>query len=105
MVKLGFVEALQQSCRRWCSQQESSWSLISKTAESEAEARAADLAPVVQELQASGCGVIAGTCSRPELALTAIRYAAQNSVAIGGTADITGLEAAGGSIGNDPTRK
>jgi hypothetical protein len=36
------------------------------------------------------------------LALTAIRYAAQNSVAIGGTADITGLEAAGGSIENDP---
>jgi hypothetical protein len=36
------------------------------------------------------------------LALTAIRYGAQNSVAIGGTADIKGLEAAGGSIENDP---
>jgi hypothetical protein len=36
------------------------------------------------------------------MALTAIRYGAQNSVAIGGTADITGLEAAGGSIENDP---
>lgn len=35
-------------------------------------------------------------------ALTAIRYGAQNSVAIGGTADITGLEVAGGSIENDP---
>jgi hypothetical protein len=38
------------------------------------------------------------------MALTAIRYGAQNSVAIGGTADITGLEAAGGSIENDPSR-
>jgi hypothetical protein len=38
------------------------------------------------------------------MALTAIRYGAQNSVAIGGTADITGLEAAGGSIENDPNR-
>jgi hypothetical protein len=37
-------------------------------------------------------------------ALTAIRYAAQNSVAIGVTADITGLEGAGGSIENDPMR-
>jgi hypothetical protein len=36
------------------------------------------------------------------MALTAIRYAAQNSVAIGVTADITGLEGAGGSIENDP---
>jgi hypothetical protein len=36
------------------------------------------------------------------MALTAIRCGAQNSVAIGGTADITGLEAAGGSIENDP---
>jgi hypothetical protein len=36
------------------------------------------------------------------MALTAIRYAAQNSVAIGATADITGLEAVGGSIENDP---
>ena len=36
------------------------------------------------------------------MALTAIRYGAQNSVAIGGTADITGLEAAGGWIENDP---
>jgi hypothetical protein len=36
------------------------------------------------------------------LALTVIRYAAQNSVAIGVTADITGLEGAGGSIENDP---
>jgi hypothetical protein len=35
------------------------------------------------------------------VALTAIRYAAQNSVAIGVTADITGLEGAGGSIEND----
>ncbi len=41
----------------------------------------------------------------PVMALTAIRYAAQNSVAIGGTADITGLEAADGSIENDPLRK
>jgi hypothetical protein len=40
--------------------------------------------------------------SLPVMALTAIRYGAQNSVAIGGTADITGLEAAGGSIENDP---
>jgi hypothetical protein len=39
------------------------------------------------------------------VALTAIRYAAQNSVAIGGTADITGLEAVGGSIENDPQRR
>jgi hypothetical protein len=38
------------------------------------------------------------------MALTAIRYGAQNSVAIGGTADIAGLEAAGGSIENDPSR-
>jgi hypothetical protein len=38
------------------------------------------------------------------MALTAIRYGAQNSVAIGGTADIAGLEAAGGSIENDPKR-
>jgi hypothetical protein len=37
------------------------------------------------------------------LALTAIRYGAQNSIAIEGTADITGLEAAGGSIENDPS--
>jgi hypothetical protein len=44
------------------------------------------------------------TCSGLQLALTAIRYGAQNSVAIGGTADITGLEAAGGSIENDPQR-
>ena len=36
------------------------------------------------------------------MALIAIRYGAQNSVAIGGTADITGLEAAGGSVQNDP---
>jgi enamine deaminase RidA (YjgF/YER057c/UK114 family) len=36
------------------------------------------------------------------VALTAIRYGAQNSVAIEGTADIKGLEAAGGSIENDP---
>jgi hypothetical protein len=43
--------------------------------------------------------------SRPLLALTAIRYGAQNSVAIGGTADIRGLEAAGGSIENDPQRR
>jgi hypothetical protein len=42
---------------------------------------------------------------RPYMALTAIRYAAQNSVAIGGTADITGLGAVGGSIENDPLRK
>ena len=41
-------------------------------------------------------------CVSPLLALTAIRYGAQNSVAIGGTAEITGLEAAGGSIENDP---
>jgi hypothetical protein len=36
------------------------------------------------------------------MALTAIRYGAQNSVAIGGTAEITGLEPVGGSIQNDP---
>jgi hypothetical protein len=36
------------------------------------------------------------------MALTAIRYGAQNSVAIGGNADITGLAAAGSSIENDP---
>jgi hypothetical protein len=36
------------------------------------------------------------------MALTAVRYGAQNSVAIGATADITGLETAGGSIENDP---
>jgi hypothetical protein len=35
-------------------------------------------------------------------ALTAICCGAQNSVAIGATADMTGLEAAGGSIENDP---
>src|ERR1700730_17857865 len=40
---------------------------------------------------------------RPYMALTAIRYGAQNFVAIGGTADITRLEAAGGSIENDPS--
>jgi hypothetical protein len=40
----------------------------------------------------------------PLLALTAIRCGAQNSVAIGATADITGLEATGGSIENDPQR-
>jgi hypothetical protein len=39
------------------------------------------------------------------LALNAIRCGAQNSAAIGDTADITGLEAAGGSIENDPLRK
>jgi hypothetical protein len=44
------------------------------------------------------------TCSGRLVALTAIRYAAQNSVAIGVTADITGLEGAGGSIENDPQR-
>jgi hypothetical protein len=38
-------------------------------------------------------------------ALTAICCGAQNSVAIGATADMTGLEAAGGSIENDPLRK
>jgi hypothetical protein len=38
------------------------------------------------------------------MALTAVRCGAQNSVAIGATTDITGLEAAGGSIENDPTR-
>jgi hypothetical protein len=38
----------------------------------------------------------------PLLALTAVRCGAQNSVVIGATADITGLEAAGGSIENDP---
>jgi hypothetical protein len=37
------------------------------------------------------------------LALTAIRCGAQNSVAIGGSADITGLEPVGGSIENDPS--
>jgi hypothetical protein len=37
------------------------------------------------------------------MALTAVRCGAQNSVAIGATADITGLEAAGGSIENDPS--
>jgi hypothetical protein len=36
------------------------------------------------------------------MALTTIRYSAQNSVAIGGVSDITGLEASGGSIQNDP---
>jgi hypothetical protein len=36
------------------------------------------------------------------LALTVIRCGARNFAAIGGTADITGLEAAGGSIENDP---
>jgi hypothetical protein len=36
------------------------------------------------------------------MALNAIRCGAQNSAAIGDTADITGLEAAGGSIENDP---
>src|ERR1700730_4831166 len=36
------------------------------------------------------------------MALTAVRCGAQNSVVIGATADITGLEAAGGSIENDP---
>jgi hypothetical protein len=41
---------------------------------------------------------------RPYMAPTAIR-GTQNSVAIGGTADITGLEAAGGSIENDPNRR
>src|SRR3984893_17654666 len=35
-------------------------------------------------------------------ALTAVRCGAQNSVVIGATADITGLEAAGGSIGKEP---
>jgi hypothetical protein len=40
----------------------------------------------------------------PLLALTAVRCGAQNSVVIGATADITGLEAAGGSIENDPSR-
>jgi hypothetical protein len=39
------------------------------------------------------------------LALTAIRCGAQNSVAIGDSADITGLESVGGSIENDPLRK
>jgi hypothetical protein len=39
---------------------------------------------------------------RPYMALTAVRCGAQNSVVIGATADITGLEAAGGSIENDP---
>ena len=34
--------------------------------------------------------------AHPQLYQTAIRYGAQNSVAIGGTADITGLEAVGG---------
>src|ERR1700730_12925943 len=38
----------------------------------------------------------------PQLELTAVRCGAQNSVVIGATADITGLEAAGGSIENDP---
>src|SRR3984893_359838 len=42
---------------------------------------------------------------RPYMALTAVRCGAQNSVVIGATADITGLEAAGGSIENDPVRK
>jgi hypothetical protein len=37
------------------------------------------------------------------MALTAVRCGAQNSVAIGAATDITGLEAAGGSIENDPT--
>src|ERR1700738_4206436 len=41
---------------------------------------------------------------RPYMALTAVRCGAQNSVVIGATADITGLEAAGGSIENDPDR-
>jgi hypothetical protein len=41
----------------------------------------------------------------PLLALNAIRCGAQNSAAIGDTADITGLEAARGSIENDPLRK
>jgi hypothetical protein len=39
------------------------------------------------------------------MALTAVRCGAQNSVVIGATADITGLEAAGGSIENDPKRR
>jgi hypothetical protein len=38
------------------------------------------------------------------MALTAIRCGAQNSVAIGGTSDITGLEVVGGSVQNDPER-
>jgi hypothetical protein len=42
-------------------------------------------------------------CISPLVALTAIRYGAQNSVAIGGTFDITGLEPLGGSIQNDPS--
>jgi hypothetical protein len=37
------------------------------------------------------------------MALTAVRCGAQNSVTIGATADITGFEAAGGSIENDPS--
>jgi hypothetical protein len=43
-------------------------------------------------------------CESPFMALNAIRCGAQNSAAIGDTADITGLEAAGGSIENDPNR-
>jgi hypothetical protein len=46
--------------------------------------------------------VIVLQCIDAVLALTAIRCGAQNSAAIGDTADITGLEAAGGSIENDP---
>jgi hypothetical protein len=38
-------------------------------------------------------------------ALTAIRCGAQNSVAIGGAADIMGLEPVGGSIENDPKQR
>jgi hypothetical protein len=37
------------------------------------------------------------------MALTVIRCGARNSAAIGGTADKTGLAAAGGSIENDPS--
>jgi hypothetical protein len=37
------------------------------------------------------------------MALTAIRCGAQNSVAIGGTSDITGLEVVSGSVQNDRT--
>jgi hypothetical protein len=44
-------------------------------------------------------------CSGRLMALNAIRCGAQNSAAIGDTADITGLEAASGSIENDPLRK
>jgi hypothetical protein len=44
-------------------------------------------------------------CMSPEVTLTTIRYTAQNSVAIGGTADIIGLEEVGGSVENDPKRR